>query len=152
MKDIVDLAVQKQTVVITGASAGVGRAVARAFARRGWRVALVARGVSRLEATAREVRHLGGEAMVLPADVADAQAVEAVADQVTTQWGHIDLWINNAMVTVFGPVSAITADEFRRVTEVTYLGQVNGTQSALRQMSKTGQGTIVCIGSALAYR
>ncbi|MCF6370217.1 SDR family oxidoreductase [Rhizobium halophilum] len=144
--------VRKPTVVITGASAGVGRAVACAFAKEGWRVALVARGVARLEATAQEVRRLGGEPLVLPADVADAQAVDTVAARVTAEWGDIDVWINNAMVTVFGPISKITADEFRRVTEVTYLGQVHGTQAALREMSKVGRGTIVCIGSALAYR
>jgi NAD(P)-dependent dehydrogenase (short-subunit alcohol dehydrogenase family) len=139
-------------VVITGASAGVGRAVAQEFARKGWRVALVARGLARLEATAEDVRRLGGEALVLPADVADADAVNDVADKVQAAWGGIDLWINNAMVTVFGPVSAIGPDEFKRVTEVTYLGQVHGTQAALRHMRPKGHGTIVCIGSALSYR
>lgn len=146
------LSASRPVVVITGASAGVGRAVAQEFARNGWRVALVARGLARLEATAEDVRRLGGEALVLPADVADADAVNDVADKVQAAWGGIDLWINNAMVTVFGPVSAIGPDEFKRVTEVTYLGQVHGTQAALRHMRSQGRGTIVCIGSALSYR
>ena len=143
---------RRPTVVITGASAGVGRAVAEAFARRGWRVALVARGLARLEEAAQSVRSLGGEALVLPADVADAKAMDDVADRVQAAWGSIDFWINNAMVTVFGPVSAVEPDEFRRVTEVTYLGQVHGTQAALRHMQAAGRGTIVCVGSALTYR
>ncbi|MDY6961488.1 SDR family oxidoreductase [Pseudorhizobium marinum] len=142
----------KPVVVITGASAGVGRAVAQVFARKGWRVALVARGLARLEATAEDVRRLGGEALVFPADVADAGAVNDVSDKVQAAWGGIDVWINNAMVTVFGPVSSINPDEFRRVTDVTYLGQVHGTQAALRHMRRQGHGTIVCVGSALSYR
>ncbi|MFN7103268.1 MAG: SDR family oxidoreductase [Pseudorhizobium sp.] len=142
----------KPVVVITGASAGVGRAVAQTFARQGWRVALVARGNARLEATAVEVRRLGGEALVLPADVADAKAVDEVADRVQAAWGRIDIWINNAMVTVFGPVGSVEPAEFRQVTDVTYHGQVYGTQSALRHMRRQGFGTIVCIGSALTYR
>lgn len=143
---------RKSTVVITGASAGVGRAVAHAFASKGWRVALIARGAEGLEAAAAEVRALGGEAMVLPADVADARAVQEAADAVVSAWGSIDIWINNAMVTVFGPVSTIEPEEFKRVTEVTYLGQVFGTLAALRHIRNSGRGTIVSIGSALAYR
>lgn len=147
-----NLPAPKPVVVITGASAGVGRAVAQVFARKGWRVALVARGKARLEATAAEVRRLGGEALVLPADVADAKAVDDIADTVQATWGRIDIWINNAMATVFGPVSSVEPAEFRRVTDVTYHGQVYGTQSALRHMRRQGFGTIVCIGSALTYR
>jgi NAD(P)-dependent dehydrogenase (short-subunit alcohol dehydrogenase family) len=143
---------ERRTVVITGGSAGVGRAVALSFARRGWRVGLLARGRKRLDSVAAEVRALGGEAMVLPADVADAAAVRRAADQVTAAWGGIDFWINNAMVTVFGRAEDVSSDEYKRVTEVTYLGQVHGTLTALRHMTERGRGTIVCIGSALAYR
>lgn len=143
---------RKSTVVITGASAGVGRAVAHVFAREGWRVGVVARGAEGLEAVASEIDALGGEALVLKADVADSPALNEVADKVNEAWGGIDIWINNAMVTVFGPASAIEPEEFKRVTEVTYLGQVYGTQAALKHMSRAGRGTIVSIGSALAYR
>ncbi|MBW6424903.1 SDR family oxidoreductase [Rhizobium sp. XQZ8] len=143
---------KKPVVVITGASAGVGRAVALQFARHGWRVALMARGKHRLEAVASEVRAAGAESLVLPADVADAECVEAAASTVVNRWGKIDVWINNAMVTVFGPAESIAPDEFRRVTEVTYLGQVHGTQTALKHMRQVGGGRIVCIGSALTYR
>nr|CAD6416931.1 short-chain dehydrogenase [Rhizobium sp. Q54] len=141
-----------RTVVITGGSAGVGRAVALAFARRGWRIALLARGPRRLDAVMAEVNAAGGQAIAIPVDVADAGAVRRAADQVVSTWGQIDVWINNAMVTVFGPVDKVEPDEFRRVTEVTYLGQVHGTLAALRHMKRAGRGTIVCIGSALAYR
>lgn len=139
-------------VVITGASAGVGRAVAREFAAHGWRVGLIARGRAGLEGARADVQARGGTALVLPADVADAAAVDQAAQAVMDQWGRIDLWINAAMATVLAPVSDITPDEFRRVTEVTYLGQVFGTQAALRHMRRQGRGTIVSIGSALAYR
>jgi NAD(P)-dependent dehydrogenase (short-subunit alcohol dehydrogenase family) len=139
-------------VVITGASAGLGRATALAFARRGWRVALIARGQARLESAAAEVGAAGGEALVLPADVADASAVFAAADRVNDAWGRIDIWINNAMASVFSPIAEMTPEEFRRVTEVTYLGQVHGTLAALRHMQHRDQGTIVQIGSALSYR
>lgn len=142
----------QQVVVVTGASAGVGRAVARAFARQGARVALLARGLPGLEAARHEVEALGGEAMVLPLDVADADAVEAAAGQIERALGPIDVWVNNAMVTVFSPFSRLTADEFRRVTEVTYLGSVWGTMAALRRMRERDRGTIVQVGSALAYR
>ncbi|PSC06327.1 short-chain dehydrogenase [Alsobacter soli] len=138
--------------VITGASAGVGRATALAFARRGWRVGLIARGERGLASAARDVEATGGEALALPLDVADAQAVRDAAEKIARQWGAIDVWINNAMATVFGRVDDVTADEFRRVTEVTYLGQVHGTLAALRHMRQRGSGTIVQVGSALAYR
>ena len=141
-----------ETVVITGASAGVGRATARAFAKRRARLGLLARGADRLGATAREVRAAGGEAIVLPTDVADADAVEAAAAAVEREFGPIDIWINNAMATVFAPVSKLTPEEYRRATEVTYLGCVYGTMAALRRMLPRDHGTIVQVGSALAYR
>ncbi|WP_181705078.1 SDR family oxidoreductase [Chthonobacter rhizosphaerae] len=139
-------------VVVTGASAGLGRAIAVAFGRRGLRVALIARGSERLAGAAADVEEAGGTALVIPADVADAAAVDAAADRVVATWGRIDVWVNNAMATVFGPVSAMTADEIRRVTDVTYLGQVHGTLAALRHMRPRDAGTIVQVGSALSYR
>ena len=139
-------------VVITGASAGVGRATAIAFALRGWAVGLIARGTDGLEGARQDVEEAGGEALVLPADVADADAVSAAADEVAARFGRIDVWINNAMATVVAPIQAVTPAEFRRVTEVTYLGQVHGTLAALRHMRQAGRGTIVQVGSALAYR
>lgn len=138
-------------VVVTGASAGVGRATAVAFARRGWNVALIARGEKGLDDTAREVRAMGVDALTLTADMADAARVFAAADQVVERWAAIDVWINNAMVTVFSPLAELSPDEFRRVTEVTYLGYVHGTMAALRHMRLRG-GTIVQVGSALSYR
>jgi NAD(P)-dependent dehydrogenase (short-subunit alcohol dehydrogenase family) len=138
--------------VVTGASSGVGRAIVRALAREGARVALIARNRDGLEAAAAEVRQAGGEALVLPLDVADAAAVDAAADQVAAAWGGIDLWINDAMVSVFAPVEETTADEFRRVMEVNYLGYVHGTLAALRHMRPHDAGVILQIGSALAYR
>lgn len=140
------------TAVVTGASAGVGRATAIAFARKGWNVALIARGLEGLEGARREVEAAGGHALVLPLDVADADAVFAAADQVAAQWGNIDVWLNDAMVTIFAPVKEIKPEEFRRVTEVTYLGQVHGTMAALKHMRPRNQGTIVQVGSALSYR
>jgi short-subunit dehydrogenase len=140
------------TVVITGASAGVGRAVAFAFARLGCNVALLARGIERLECAARQAQAFGVEALAIPVDVADAAALDAAAERVETELGPIDVWINNAMATIFAPACAITSDEFRRVTEVTYLGQVHGTLAALRRMRRRNQGTIVQVGSALSYR
>ncbi|RAI42851.1 SDR family oxidoreductase [Rhodoplanes roseus] len=139
-------------VVITGAGAGVGRATAVAFARAGYDVALVARGRDRLEAAAREVRAQGANTLVLPLDVADAAAVEAAADRIERELGPIDVWVNVAMVTIFAPVHDISADEFRRVTEVTYLGYVHGTLAALARMRPRDRGTIVQVGSALSYR
>ncbi len=141
-----------QTVVITGASAGVGRATAREFARHGWRVALLARGRDGLEAAAQEVRDLGGEALVIPTDVADCEAVERAAQRTEERFGVIDVWVNNAMATVFGPFMKIKPDEFKRVIDVTFLGYVWGTMAALKRMVPRNRGTIVQVGSALAYR
>lgn len=139
-------------VVITGASAGLGRALARAYGRRGARVGLLARGRDGLEAARREIERAGGEAIAIQADVSDPGQVEAAARAVEDRFGPIDIWINNAMVSVFSPVEATTAEEFRRVTEVTYLGTVHGTLSALRRMLPRNRGVIVQVGSALAYR
>src|SRR5690606_38339713 len=137
----------------TGASAGVGRAVVRRFAELDRaRIALIARGRERLESAADEVRSLGGEAVVLPCDVADAAAVEAAAERTERELGPIDIWINCAMATILAPFAKVTADEFRRVTEVTYLGYVHGTMSALKRMRARDRGTVVQVGSALAYR
>jgi short-subunit dehydrogenase len=140
------------TVVITGASAGIGRAVALEFARQGCNVALLARGIERLESAAREARAFGVEALAVPADVADADIVDAAAERVENMLGPIDVWVNNAMVTIFAPAHAVRSDEYRRVTEVTYLGQVHGTLAALRRMRRRNRGTIVQVGSALSYR
>ncbi len=141
-----------RVVVVTGASGGVGRAAARAFAGRGDRVALLARGAAGLEGASRDVTARGGQALAIPTDVADHDQVEAAAIRVEDELGPIDVWVNNAMATVFAPVQDIGADEYRRATEVTYLGAVWGTQSALRRMRPRGRGTIVQVGSALAYR
>jgi short-subunit dehydrogenase len=141
-----------EVVVITGASAGVGRATVRIYARRGARIGLLARGLDGLEATLKEVEELGGEAIILQCDVADATAVENAAAKVEEKFGPIDIWINNAMVSVFSPVAQMTADEFKRVTEVTYLGCVHGTLSALRRMLPRDKGVIIQVGSGLAYR
>lgn len=143
---------QPRVVVVTGASAGVGRAVVREFARQGASVGLIARGRERLEATRREVEELGGKALVFPADVSDAAAIEAAAARVETELGPIDVWVNDAMVSVFAPSWEITAEEYRRVTEVTYLGYVYGTLAALRYMRPRNHGVILQVGSALAYR
>src|SRR4051812_10929131 len=142
----------RSVVVITGASAGVGRAAVRAFAREGADIGLLARGIDGLEGARSEVEAAGGRALVVPTDVADAQTVEAAAERVERELGPIDVWVNNAMVSVFSPVKEMTADEFRRVTEVTYLGVVHGTLSALRRMLPRDRGAIVQVGSALAYR
>jgi NADP-dependent 3-hydroxy acid dehydrogenase YdfG len=138
--------------VITGASAGVGRATAREFARRGDAVALLARSEDGLEAAAREVRELGGRAIAIPTDVAHAGQVEAAAERAEAELGEIGVWVNDAMASILAPLWEIEADEFRRVTEVTYLGQVHGTMAALRRMRPRDRGTIVQVGSALAYR
>ena len=137
---------------MTGASAGVGRAVVREFAREGAQIGLLARGVERLEAAAKEVTKMGGIALAIPTDVAQPDQVEAAAKRIEDELGEIDIWINNAMVTVFSPFAELTAEEFRRVTEVTYLGNVYGTMSALRRMLPRNRGCIVQVGSALAYR
>lgn len=139
-------------VVVTGASAGVGRAIVHQFARARWRIGLIARDAEALEEVKREVEQLGGSAVVASADVADAKAVFAAAELIENAFGSIDLWINDAMVTVFAQVWQMTPEEFRRVTEVTYLGQVHGTMAALRHMRPRNRGKIIQIGSALAYR
>lgn len=141
-----------RVVVITGASAGIGRATARAFAARGARIGLIARNAEALENARKEVEARGGEAVVAIADVADADAVERAAQTIETAFGPIDVWINNAMTSVLGPIREITPDEFRRVTEVTYLGVVHGTLAALRRMQPRNEGVILQVGSTLAYR
>ncbi|MCU1348207.1 MAG: fabG [Acidobacteria bacterium] len=143
---------KQEVVVITGASAGIGRATARLFGRRRAKVGLIARGIDGLEAAKREIEELGGEAIVLPLDVADHDAVEAAASKVEDAFGPIDIWINNAMLSVFSPIMEMTADDYRRVTDVTYHGYVWGTLAALRRMKPRDRGTIVQVGSALAYR
>ena len=139
-------------IVVTGASAGVGRATVRAFARRGADVALVARGMDGLEGARREVEGYGGRALVLPTDVADAAAVESAAERTERELGPIDVWVNNAMVSVFSPVKELQTAEIRRVTDVTYLGVAYGTLAALKRMLPRDRGSIVQVGSALAYR
>lgn len=141
-----------EVVVITGASAGVGRATAREFAKKGSKIGLIARDRARLEITQREVERLGGQAAIFPLDVADSQAVEEAAEELTQRFGPIDAWINNAMASVFSLVREMTADEYRRVTEVTYLGYVHGTLAALKRMLPRDDGVIVQVGSALAHR
>src|SRR5512138_625329 len=125
---------RERVVVVTGASAGVGRAVARAFGQQGAKVGLVARTREALEDAAREIERAGGEALVLPLDVSDAAALEKAADEVVARWGRIDVWVNDAMVSVFSPVKEMRPDEYRRVMEVDYLGFVYGTQAALKHM------------------
>jgi NAD(P)-dependent dehydrogenase (short-subunit alcohol dehydrogenase family) len=141
-----------EVVVITGATSGVGRATAERFAREGARIALLARGADGLEATAKEVESAGGEALAMPTDVADPEQVEAAARTVEEHFGPIEVWVNNAMTTVFAQVKDVTSAEFRRVMDVNYLGTVNGTLSALARMLPRDRGTIVQVGSALAYR
>jgi short-subunit dehydrogenase len=141
-----------KVIVITGASAGVGRATVRKFAKHGARIGLIARGIDGLKAAQREVEELGGEARVFPVDVACADRVEAAAAQIEADLGEIDVWINNAMTSVFSPIKEMTPEEFRRVTEVTYLGSVYGTLAALKCMLPRDRGVIVQVGSALAYR
>ncbi len=141
-----------RVVAITGASSGVGRATAREFARTGATVGLLARGEQGLQACAEEVRSLGGSAVVLSADVAEPQQVQSAAERLEREHGPIEIWVNNAMATVFGEVQTISAEEYRRVTEVTYLGVVYGTLTALQAMLPRNRGVIVQVGSALAYR
>jgi short-subunit dehydrogenase len=142
----------REVVVITGASHGLGRATARRFAQHGARICLVARGFEGLSATRLEVEALGGDALVLPADVAVAGEVDEVARVVMSTWGAIDVWINGATTSVFSPVAEMTAGDFSRVTEVAYLGSVYGTLAALRHMLPRDRGVILQVGSALAYR
>jgi NAD(P)-dependent dehydrogenase (short-subunit alcohol dehydrogenase family) len=141
-----------RVVVVTGASAGIGRATARAFAREGAHLGLIARGQEGLEAARREAEAEGVRALALPADVADADAVEAAAAAVERELGPIDVWVNDAMVTVMSEVRDMTPHDYRRVTEVTYLGTVHGTLAALRRMLPRNRGHIVQVGSAMAYR
>jgi NAD(P)-dependent dehydrogenase (short-subunit alcohol dehydrogenase family) len=141
-----------QVVVVTGASAGVGRAIVRKFADEGASLALIARGRERLDAAAGEVEAAGGRALVLPLDVADPEAVEQAAEETEDKLGPIDVWVNNAMVTVYATVAETSPEEFRRATDVTYLGSVWGTMAALRRMRPRNRGAIVQVGSALAYR
>jgi NAD(P)-dependent dehydrogenase (short-subunit alcohol dehydrogenase family) len=143
---------QDQVVVITGATGGVGRALARQYGTRGARVALLARGEEGLEAAADDVRSRGGKALTVPVDMADADTVNAAADRVESELGPIDVWINDAFTSVFAPFTEIGPEEFKRVTEVTYLGYVYGTRAALMRMLPRDHGTVVQVGSALAYR
>lgn len=143
---------KREVIVITGASAGVGRATTREFARHGASIGLIARGLDGLDGARREVEAMGGQALVLPVDVANPNQVEAASQQVEERLGPIDIWVNNAMASVFSPIKQMTPEEFKRVTEVTYLGYVYGTLAALKRMLPRDRGTIVHVGSALAYR
>jgi NAD(P)-dependent dehydrogenase (short-subunit alcohol dehydrogenase family) len=140
------------TVVVTGGTAGIGRATVREFARKGYDVAILARGRDGLEATRSDVEELGRKALAISTDVADWKAVEAAADQIERELGPIDVWINNAFAGIFSRFMDVTPDEYERVTQVTYLGQVNGTRAALKRMLRRNRGKIVLVGSALAYR
>ncbi|MGB3850749.1 MAG: SDR family oxidoreductase [Tunicatimonas sp.] len=141
-----------RVVVVTGASAGLGRSIAREFGRYGAKVALLARGHDGLEAARQEVEALGGEALAIATDVGQAEQVEQAAQRVEDTWGPIDIWVNNAMNSVLSPLKEVTPDEFKRVTEVTYLGQVYGTMAAMKRMLPRDHGTIILVGSALSYR
>lgn len=143
---------KKGVAVITGASAGVGRACARAFAAKGYDVGLIARGKDGLEGAKREVEEEGQRAVYYQVDVADADGLEKAADYIESELGDIDIWVNNAMNSVFSPIKEMLPEEFKRVTEVTYLGQVYGTLIALKRMTARDKGSIVFVGSALAYR
>ncbi|MFO7562004.1 MAG: SDR family oxidoreductase [Enhygromyxa sp.] len=142
----------KQVVVITGASAGIGRALARRFARDGAQIALIARGSTGLEAAAAEVDQMGGQALTIQADVADPEAIEAAAEQIEQELGPIDIWINNAANILYGRVQELSPEEVQRVSDVTYHGAVWGTMAALKRMRPRGRGTIVQVGSGAAFR
>ena len=144
--------IMNKIAVITGAGAGVGRAAAEEFARHGYDLALLSRDNDRLEQAAADLRRYGVRALPIPTDVADAEAVDTAATRIEKELGPIDVWVNVAMATVFAPVSKLTAEEVKRGTDVTYLGQVHGTMSALSRMRRRNRGTIVNVGSALAYR
>ena len=139
-------------VVVTGGTAGIGRATVREFARNGYDVAILARGPDGLDATKREVEEMGRRALAIPTDVADSKAVEEAADLVERELGPIDVWVNNAFAGIFSWFMDVTPEEYERVTAVTYLGQVNGTREALKRMLPRDEGKIVLVGSALAYR
>ena len=141
-----------EVVVVTGASAGVGRATVRAFAKRGAHIGLLARGEEALEATRKEVERYGGKALVLPTDVADAGAVERAAQAVEDTFGPIDIWVNDAFASIFAPLKEIDPADYKRATEVTYLGSVHGTMAALKHMLPRDRGHIIQVGSALAVR
>lgn len=143
---------QDKVIVVTGATAGVGRAITQRFAREGARLGLLARGEDGLDATQQEVERLGGEAVAVKTDVAEAEQVENAAERVEEEFGEIDLWVNNAMTSVFAEFTEIEPDEYERVTDVCYHGTVHGTRSALRRMIPRDRGRIVLVGSALAYR
>jgi NAD(P)-dependent dehydrogenase (short-subunit alcohol dehydrogenase family) len=143
---------ERKIAVVTGSSAGVGRATAVEFGRQGWRVALLARGIDGLEGAKKEVERAGGEAMIIVTDVADHAQVEAAAERVEQVWGPIEVWVNDAMATIFCETASIAPADFKRATEVTYLGTVWGTMAALKRMKQRNRGAIVQIGSALAYR
>ena len=139
-------------VVVTGSSAGLGRAIAHAYAKRGAKLGLLARNPEALQAAQQECEELGGHAIAIPVDVSDAEAVERAASQIEEQLGPIDIWVNDAMVSVFSPVKEMEASDYKRVTDVLYLGFVYGTMAALRRMLPRDRGTIIQIGSALSYR
>jgi NAD(P)-dependent dehydrogenase (short-subunit alcohol dehydrogenase family) len=152
MERVASGARSREVVVVTGASAGLGRAIVERFARDGAAIGLIARGAERLEQARGEVERLGGHAIAIPLDMADADGVEAAAERIERELGPIDVWINNAMVSVYSPIREMPAAEFRRVTEVTYLGYVHGTLAALKRMLPRDRGVIIQVGSALAHR
>ena len=141
-----------KTAVICGGTAGIGRATAHAFAQAGFRIAVIARGEEGLADTRAELEEKGTMTLAISADVADAEAVDKAAERIEAELGPIEIWVNAAMATVFGPVNKTSAAEYKRVTEVTYLGFVHGTLAALRYMESRNRGTIVQVGSALSYR